>query len=145
MTADNALTIAVLDTSVALAWVLPGERSAQAMRLRDLAVRDGHRLLCPPIFWYEIANALWVASRRDRLSTDGAHQALAALRDFTMESCDADPAACLSLATQCRLAVSDAAYLVISLDRQVPLWSFDQGLVSAARQLGITVHPSAEL
>ncbi|MHB1842617.1 MAG: type II toxin-antitoxin system VapC family toxin [Sulfobacillus sp.] len=66
MTADNALTIAVLDASVALAWVLPGERSVPALRLRDLAVKDGHRLLCPPISWYEIANALRVASRRDR-------------------------------------------------------------------------------
>jgi predicted nucleic acid-binding protein len=46
---------AVVDASVALAWLLPGEATDVALALRQKAVdRPALALLVPPLFWYEI-------------------------------------------------------------------------------------------
>ncbi len=124
--------------------MLPGESSDTALGLRNLAIEESLILLCPPTFWYEVANALWVAVRRERLSYDGAQRALDALRNFVFESHDADAAACLSLATEYRLAVYDAAYIVLAMDSTAPLWTLDGQMAVSARNMGIRVGPSQE-
>ncbi len=48
----------VLDSSVALKWVLPEPDSGRAIRLRDEARNGVHELLAPDIFIPEIANGL---------------------------------------------------------------------------------------
>jgi predicted nucleic acid-binding protein len=144
LTFGDAADGAVLDASVALAWVLPGETSDEALRLRNLAVEEPITLFCPPTFWYEVANALWVAIRRERMSNEAAQQALGALRDFLVESHEVDAAACLSLSTEYGLAVYDAAYIVLALDRKAPLWSLDREMASVARNMGIWVRPDQQ-
>ncbi|HTU21551.1 MAG TPA: type II toxin-antitoxin system VapC family toxin [Gemmataceae bacterium] len=59
----------VLDSSVALKWVLAEADSAKAIRLRD-EYRNGIReLLAPDIFPSEIANGLASAERQRRIRT----------------------------------------------------------------------------
>jgi hypothetical protein len=48
----------VLDSSVALKWVLAEADSGKAIRLRDAYENGIHALLAPNIFPAEIANAL---------------------------------------------------------------------------------------
>src|SRR5262245_16813486 len=57
----------VLDSSVALKWVLPEADSGVAIRLRDEYVNGLHELLAPAIFPSEIANGLGSAERQLRL------------------------------------------------------------------------------
>lgn len=57
----------VLDSSVALKWVLPEADSGRAIRLRDEYRNGLHELLAPDIFPPEIANALASAERQKRI------------------------------------------------------------------------------
>jgi predicted nucleic acid-binding protein len=70
----------VVDASVAPSWVLPGEDDQRVIELRNRAVHQpGTTLLVPPIFWCEVANALWVAVHRWRIPSDVAEEALGVL------------------------------------------------------------------
>lgn len=57
----------VLDTSVALKWVLQEQDSALALRLRDEARAGVHELLAPDLFPVEVAHSLTRAERRGRI------------------------------------------------------------------------------
>ena len=57
----------VLDSSVALKWVLPEADSAKAIRLRDEYRNGIHELLAPDVFPPEIANGLVAAERQKRI------------------------------------------------------------------------------
>jgi predicted nucleic acid-binding protein len=59
----------VLDSSVALKWVLAEADSARAIRLRDEYKNGVHALLAPDIFLPEIANGLASAERQGRIKT----------------------------------------------------------------------------
>ena len=59
----------VLDSSVALKWVLPEADSAKALRLRDEYRNGLHELLAPDIFPSVIANGLVSAERQKRIRT----------------------------------------------------------------------------
>ncbi|ALA59616.1 type II toxin-antitoxin system VapC family toxin [Nitrospira moscoviensis] len=51
----------VVDSSFALAWALPDERSSRADRIMDrLAAED--RFWVPALWWYEVANVLLIQS-----------------------------------------------------------------------------------
>ena len=56
----------VVDSSMALAWGLPDERSPSADRFWNQVGSDS-QLWVPSLWWYEIANALVVVCRRERL------------------------------------------------------------------------------
>ena len=57
----------VLDSAVALKWVLPEAGSGRAIRLRDDYTNGVHDLLAPDIFPSEIANGLASAERQKRI------------------------------------------------------------------------------
>ncbi len=59
----------VLDSSVALNWVLPEADSGKAIRLRNEYSNGHHELLAPDIFPTEIANGLASAERQNRIRT----------------------------------------------------------------------------
>jgi predicted nucleic acid-binding protein len=58
----------VLDASLALRWVLRDEHSAPAEVLRTRWADGEVRVVVPHLFWGEIANGLYQAYRRDRVS-----------------------------------------------------------------------------
>ena len=59
----------VLDSSVALKWVLSEADSTKAIRLRDEYAAGIHELLAPDLFPSEIANGLASAERQKRIRT----------------------------------------------------------------------------
>jgi predicted nucleic acid-binding protein len=54
----------VLDSSVAIKWVLPEKDTTKAVRLRNEFRRGGHELLAPDVFPVEVSHALTRAERR---------------------------------------------------------------------------------
>ncbi|HHY99285.1 MAG TPA: type II toxin-antitoxin system VapC family toxin [Firmicutes bacterium] len=132
----------VVDASVALSWVLPGEDIQHVIELRDRAANKPNiSLLVSPTFWYEVVNALWVAARRQRISPGIAGEALSVLRDFLFEELNPDPVECLNTALQHEISVYDAVYLQIAMKTGSPLWTVDRLLVRASEQLSIRAEP----
>jgi predicted nucleic acid-binding protein len=134
----------VVDTSIALAWGFPDERSATADRFWS-EVQSGARLHVPPLWWYECANALVVARRRDRITEGQAAtlgDLLASLPLTTSERPLGDDMARLRLqAEACGLSAYDAAYIDLARRLRAGLATLDERLADAARREGLEVFP----
>jgi predicted nucleic acid-binding protein len=132
----------VVDASVALSWILPDEATGRTLQLRSQAVADTRlRLFVPPIFWYETANVLWFAAKRERIAQALAIEALEALLSFQFDICPADPAESLLISFNQGIAVYDSAYLCAAIERKATLWTIDEALARAAHNLKIPVEP----
>lgn len=127
----------VVDSSVALKWVLPEPDSAKAIRLRDEYRNGIHELITPDIFPSEIANGLASAERQKRIRTG---ESAVFLNDIL----SAAPAIHLSapllirameLAISTKQAVYDCIYLALA-EAEV----FE--LVTADDQFARTLRPS---
>ncbi|MEK6544080.1 MAG: type II toxin-antitoxin system VapC family toxin [Elusimicrobiota bacterium] len=129
-----------LDSSAALAWVLPDERSSLAVRFFS-NLKQGAILWIPTLWGYEIANALSVAERRKRLTETQSAQALALLTELPLRTDNAPDANSLwryrCLALDHGLAAYDAAYLELAERRGLGLATIDEKLSAAAKRAGV--------
>jgi predicted nucleic acid-binding protein len=129
----------VLDASVALVTVLPEPNSATAQAILARVINDGAVV---PMHWsLEVANALLMAERRKTIPV-GDHQLLlhqlAALPIVTdVETARRAWLETVAQAVAHRLTLYDAAYLELSLRRQLPLATFDTALRRAADATGV--------
>lgn len=132
----------VVDASVAVAWVHPGQSTRETEALLEQVGR-GTKLVVPALWPVEVANALLVLERRGKLAADERSEALSALLAL---DCEVDPGmASLALtqlsqlATELKLSVYDAAYLELALRLKLPLACKDGPLRDAARRRRIRV------
>ncbi len=130
----------VLDASMALAWVLPDETSVQADRfLSRVTAKDV--LWVPSLWWYEVANALIVAERRNRLTeADGIQlrELYGALPIKTdMISGPEGIERLRTLAGEYNLSAYDGAYLELALRKGLGLATVDLHLQSASQKAGV--------
>src|SRR5712692_7335332 len=58
----------VLDSNIALKWVLPEPDSPKAKELRDNFQRAAHELVSPEVFEVEVAHALTRAERQGKIA-----------------------------------------------------------------------------
>jgi len=129
----------VLDSSVALAMLLPDERSESADRLAEAFLRS---FACVPAVWpLEVRNALLVAHRSRRLSAREFDERLAVLGELPIEV-DREPRAeslsrAMEIARRHGLSVYDATYLELAERASLPLATFDRKLRKAGSALGI--------
>jgi predicted nucleic acid-binding protein len=132
----------VVDASVGVAWSVASQSSNDTEQLLD-EVSSG-RPLCVPVLWlYEVANALLVLGRRNRIKPQDSAKARVALLNLNPVVDEEGPRAALGrvseLAAEHNLSVYDAAYLELSLRRGLPLASRDAGLNRAAQRCGVKV------
>jgi predicted nucleic acid-binding protein len=131
----------VLDSSAALAWVLPGEGSETADQLLERIVTEG--AVVPGLWPLEIANVLLMAERRGRITISERHQALATLAELPIHIEPSTAArawtATLALAESHKLTVYDATYLEAAIRLTLPLASYDRNLRQAATACGVTI------
>jgi len=130
----------ILDASIALAWALPDETSLQADRfLSRVSAKDV--LWVPPLWWYEVANALIIAERRKRLTeADGIQlrELYGMLPIQTDMSIGLDMTERLrTLAREYNLSAYDATYLELALRKRLSLATLDQELQAAAQKAGV--------
>jgi hypothetical protein len=65
----------ILDSNVALKWVLPDKDDDKATTIRDGSGQGIHELHCPDVFPIELAHSLAQAERRgDIKQKDGVHK-----------------------------------------------------------------------
>lgn len=131
----------VLDSSVAVAWVLPDEDSVD---VDAIAARLESEPAIVPVIWpLEVHNALLVAQRRARIAHKQLDAALRALSDLAIEVDHdvsmASTGRALSLAAELGLSVYDASYLELAARQNIPLASIDRRLRVACKTANITV------
>ena len=133
----------VVDSSVALAWLLPDEQSAAVDALADAL--EANAASAPAIWPLEVCNALVTAQRRKRITDRETDRLLKALDALPVEL-DASPpretcTATVACARKHGLTTYDAAYLELAQRRGLPLATLDIRLAEAARKVGVAVLP----
>jgi predicted nucleic acid-binding protein len=131
----------VLDCSVTLAWLFDDEDDPQAAAVRDRL--DADMALVPAIWPLEVANALVVAERRERVSRAEALRFLEVLRRLpidvgAMPSLVAIEGA-LQIAHETGLSLYDAAYLDLAATQGLPLATLDRRLAAGAARVGVAL------
>ncbi len=131
----------IIDSSVALSWCFLDEATPETESLYSLALRS--EIVVPPLWHIEVANILGIAVRRKRISADAlmtAMQTLQLLYVHTIEQPRAqDIQGQLFAIMSSGLTAYDAVYLQLAIQERLPLASFDQKLVQAARLAGVTI------
>ena len=129
----------VLDSSAALAWVLPGEATASTEALLEAVGSLG--AVAPSLWPLDIANVLLVSERRRRITLAERSQALEILSELPIQIDERTAAlafgATSALAATNDLTVYDACYLELALRLGLPLASLDAGLRQAALSCGV--------
>jgi predicted nucleic acid-binding protein len=131
----------VIDSSVALAWVLNDEKNAATEGILDRVVNEGAWV--PALWRLEIANTLQQAVKRRRLDKAGRDSAILSLANLSI-AIDPDTntfawSRTLELADRFGLTSYDASYLELAQRRALPLATLDQELRAAGRKLGISL------
>ena len=121
----------VLDSSVALAWVLRDEPSASADAVLERVVEVGG--VDPSLWWVEVRNGLVTAERRGRLTQEDTAAAVQAIDALGIHLDQApDSTSLLRLVRTHGLTAYDAMYLELSIRQQRPLATLDGKLHAAA-------------
>lgn len=129
----------VLDTSFTLALVLEEEeqdRVAEAMRSLN-----GQNVLVPPLWFYEVSNALLTNQKRGRLQERDKVRAVGFLRSLPI-SVDSDCNSraleeILVIARAHSLTVYDATYLDLAMRSGLPLATLDNALIRVSQTMGV--------
>jgi predicted nucleic acid-binding protein len=123
----------VLDSSVALAWVLPDESNADADAVFSRLTQE--RAVVPALWSVEVGNALLMASRRARIETTKVRDLLSVLYSLPIDAEDSPDRdvllRSLSFAEKHSLTIYDATYLELAVRRKMPIATFDSRLKSA--------------
>jgi predicted nucleic acid-binding protein len=133
----------VVDSSAALAWVLPGEATAATDAL--LATIGDTGAVVPGLWPLEVANVLWSSERRGRITLAERMQSLGILAELPIQIDDRTAALAFgptsALAAGRDLTIYDACYLELALRLGLPLASLDKRLRQAARAAGVALIP----
>lgn len=121
----------IVDVSVILRAFFPDEAQAQAQALVRDHVAGRVELKAPDLLPYELANAVWQAERRGRVSTYQANEIIQAMAGLQIEILSLDWAEMLPLARRFKRTAYDAAYLVLAENMGEPLITGDERLYNA--------------
>jgi predicted nucleic acid-binding protein len=134
----------IVDASIAIAWVHPGQATPETDALLT-AVGQGVRVFAPALWPLEVANALLTLERRKKLRADervaGLHaiRALPVTLDHEMSTLAFTDLS--QMAGELNLSIYDAAYLELAIRLKQPLACRDGPLVDAAKRRRVKVLP----
>jgi predicted nucleic acid-binding protein len=131
----------VVDSSVALTWCFPEERTPTTKALLDRVSESG--AFVPSLWPLEVLNALMMGEKRKRIDYNKRHELISGLRSLpiTLDTETAAQAweATNWLAERYRLTLYDAAYLELAQRLDLPLATLDADLRAAAGALGVAL------
>jgi predicted nucleic acid-binding protein len=123
----------VIDSSVAVKWVIDEPYSSEALRVLDGYQNGDLALLAPDLIYAEVGNVVWKKQMFQGLSEAGAAAAIEAFRDVSFEitsSADLlDDAYRLAVAHQ--RSVYDSVYLALGAREGCRLITADEKLLNA--------------
>jgi predicted nucleic acid-binding protein len=129
-----------VDASVGVSWAISSQSSPAAAMLLD-EVAGGKPFIVPGLWMFEVANALLVLMRRDKIQPQQCARARGALSRLHPAIDDDGPRLALhriwELADEFALSIYDAVYLELAHRKGLPLASRDMGLRGAAAKCGI--------
>ncbi|MEP7365169.1 MAG: type II toxin-antitoxin system VapC family toxin [Acidobacteriota bacterium] len=130
------MTTFVVDASVAAKWVLPSSNEPLATEATELFVRFSEgkvQLAVPDLFWPEMANVLWKAVQRGRLTHGDAVGHLAWLRGQDLPSLPTKPlmSAAFAIAAAYGRSAYDAFYVALAISTGCNLITADERLANA--------------
>ncbi|MGH2530718.1 MAG: type II toxin-antitoxin system VapC family toxin [Thermomicrobiales bacterium] len=135
----------VVDASVTLAWLITGELTPYSIAVRSRLRSE--EAWVPPIWPYEVANALLIAERRGRISQAHVSEALHRLDDVLimvdLGAMERASQSVLALARQLNLSVYDASYIDLALNRGLPIATTDNRMRRAATEVGLAIAEGA--
>ncbi len=131
----------VIDASTALAWCFQDEIGEADLRLLDRLRVE--RIEVPGLWLLEVANALALAERKQRITQADAASFLNLLEcldiDVHEETWGEVFSDILPLSRTQALTAYDAAYLELAMRLGAPLASKDRALCAAAERVGVAV------
>ena len=133
----------VLDSSVALAWVLPDEQSDAADSIAERLERDF--AVVPAVWPLEILNALLTASRRARIADENVQRLLSHLAALPIEVEQIEMTQMLNaigaIAREHGITSYDAAYVELAKRRGMPVATLDGRLKDVCLAERVSVIP----
>ena len=132
---ERSAAAVVVDASVAVQWFSAEDGSASAARLLE----SDHTLVAPDIMPLETANAWWKKARRGDMEPEAVTRAVSRLLAIGIALAPSAPLLprAIGLAVDLQHPVYDCIYLVLAVERGVPLASSDERLRRAAERLGV--------
>jgi predicted nucleic acid-binding protein len=134
---------AAADSSVMVKWVLPEADSPQAEQFATDVLRAGGRLVVLDLAFAEVANALWVQFRRNRLTATEVAQHYGLFLNRPVEVVAARPLVpqAIDIATRHGIPIYDALFVALTADRGLPGVTADEPLYRAVH----ADHPQVQL
>ena len=123
----------IVDASVLLRAFFVDEAQAQAQAVVRDHVAGRIALKAPDLLPYELANAVWQAERRGRISASQVNEIIQALSGLQIEILPLDWGEMLPLARRFQRSAYDAAYLALAEKLDEPLITGDERLYHAVR------------
>lgn len=123
----------IVDASVILRAFFPDKAQAQAQAVVRDHVAGRIELKAPDLLPYELANAVWQAERRGRISTAQADEIIQAMAGLQIGILSLDWAEMLPLACRFNRSAYDAAYLALAEKLGEPLITGDERLFNAVQ------------
>jgi predicted nucleic acid-binding protein len=134
----------VVDASVAVKWVLPGEPYEEnALRVKKNHILGIAHAYAPSFMVLEVGNSLWKAIKQKRITQEDAHEALRTLDDLQISLYElnwSDVSTVLTLAGKADLTIYDASYLFLSEKIQAQVITADDKMYQKAKDNFRVLH-----
>jgi len=126
----------VLDASIAAKWFLPSDGESlksEALTVLQEYVAGRLRLVVPDLFWPEVGNILWKASRVGRISKSSAMQAIGVLKEQSIPTYPSFPLFhnAFTIATNFDRTVYDSIYIALAVELNIAFLTADERLANA--------------
>lgn len=120
----------VVDTNIAIKWVVPEPDSAAALNLL------AHKILAPELLLSECLNVLWHKRIKQEIDALGTEAAIAALAAAHIEWVPIKPLMndILELSVRLKHPAYDCTYLAVAMRMEVPMVTADGRFVRRCRQ-----------
>ena len=130
------MSLHVLDTSVAIAWYLPGAFSDRARRWLQGLRRGSYDLLVPSHHYWEFANVMRTHVRIRQLAGEDAKSIFSTHLSAPLRVVDPDRKQVLQTALDYDVSVYDAVYITLSLALGIPLVTAERRTTPWVKRLG---------
>jgi predicted nucleic acid-binding protein len=133
----------VVDCSFCCALFLPDERSSVVDAFFK-SITEKDTILVPSLWWYEIANVLAIAARRERLTHAQMNEIISLMETIDMTTKEVrslmQVKTLYEIAQLYTLTAYDAAYLALVIAESACLVTLDESLLNAGKKAGVDVY-----